>query len=98
MSKIAIFDTGAGFLQWIGEAASVCDALRSLQRDSGDWHPEGLSNDDDDVHVYHLTDEQAMALQAWADAGSRGSEFPHLDDDGQIYTVGEVMAMLSGGM
>jgi len=95
MSKIAIFDTGAGFLQWIGEAASVGAALRALQMDVGDWHPEGPSDDEDDVRVYHLTDDQAMAVESWAEGERRSTDFPQLHDDGRIYSVGEVKALLA---
>lgn len=96
MPKIAIFDTGAGFLQWIGEADSKEAALRAMCDEVGDWHDVDQNDADDDVRLYFVTEDQAKALRAWSDAGSVSGDFPDLKDEGTIYSIGEVKAMLAG--
>lgn len=93
---IAIFDTGGGFLQWVGEAESVSDALLKLQNEIGSWI-EDADEDEDSVHVYEVSAAQAALLDKWAEESSLGRDRPALDNDGQIYTVAEVSAMLACG-
>lgn len=91
---IAIFDVGAGFLQWVGEAESVSEALAKLQGEIGTWIDDA-EEDDDSIHVYKVSAEQASILDTWAEENVFGSERPALDDDGRIYSVSEVKAMLA---
>lgn len=91
---IAIFDVGPGFLQWIGEAESVDEALAKLQSEVGAWMDDA-DEDNDAVHVYEVSAEQASMLHTWAEESTPGSGRPALNDDGRIYTVAEVNAMLA---
>ncbi len=91
---IAIFDVGPGFLQWIGEAESVKEALAKLQSEVGAWMDD-VDEDDDSVHVYEVSAEQAAMLDTWAEESESGRGRPALDDDGRSYTVAEVNAMLA---
>lgn len=91
---IAIFDVGAGFLQWVGEAESVSEALGKLQGEIGAWIDDA-DDDDDSIHVYEVSAEQAAILNTWAEENVLGRDRPALDDDGRIYTVAEVNAMLA---
>lgn len=93
MKSIAILDTGPGFLQWIGEAESIAAAVRSLHKESGDWHADDAADDDDSLEIYEVSNAEAAAVQAWADSGYKSGEFP--DIEGITYTVGQVQAMLS---
>ena len=36
-TQIAIFDTGPGFLQWIGRAQDHASAVKALHKDVGLW-------------------------------------------------------------
>ena len=91
--KIAILDTGAGFLQWLGEAESIAAAVLSLDEIAGDWHADDAADGDDSLEIYEVSDAEAKAIQAWADSGSKSGGFP--DIEGTTYTVGEVKSMLA---
>ena len=90
-TQIALFDTGAGLLQWIGQAKDHQAAIRTHLRDVG------LS---DDVEVKLLamdvTPDQAAALQAWSNAGSKSSEYPEGLPTGVIYDAAETAAIAAG--
>lgn len=88
----AILDTGPGFLQWLGEAESLADAVKQMLLESPGCFDD-MSPDDDAIHVYSLSSAQAQAVQAWADSDSLRHEFP-APDDGRIYTVAEVRSMV----
>lgn len=90
---VAIFDAGAGFLQWCGAADSIAQAVNTLRANVGDWQAE-MAPDQDSIHVYELSAEQAAQVQDWADSGFPASSVPDLEDDGRIYTVAEVRALL----
>lgn len=99
-TQIAIFDTGAGFLQWIGKAEDHAAAIKALHKDVGLWE---LSVDreevlwragDESVLVMDVSDEQAKALEAWADAGFKASAYPEGLPPGVTYTCSEVLEIL----
>lgn len=99
-TQIAIFDTGAGFLQWIGKAEDHAAAIKALHKDVGLWE---LSVDreevlqragDESVLVMDVSDEQAKALEAWSDAGCQSPDYPEDLPDGVIYTCGEVLKIV----
>lgn len=99
-TQIAIFDTGAGFLQWIGKAEDHAAAIKALHKDVGLWE---LSVDreeilqragDESVLVMDVSDEQAKALEAWADAGFKASAYPEGLPPGVKYTCSEVLEIL----
>lgn len=92
---LAVFDSDAGALLWLGDTADVTAAVRALRDQSGDWHADDLYDGDDDVLVYQLVDGEAVKLQQWWDAGNRVGSFPEPVDKGTVYTVAEVKAMLA---
>lgn len=71
LRSYAIIDTHAGFLQWLGVARSGEDAIRRLDADVG-LTRETVS----DLLVGEVTEEQAVALQAWWDSGGHACAFP----------------------
>lgn len=91
---IAIFDVGAGFLQWVGKAESVSEAVNKLQVEIGAWIDDA-DETDDSIHVYEVSAEQAAKLDIWANESALGNDRPALNDDGRIYTVAEVNSMLA---
>lgn len=95
MTTIAILDTGAGFLQWIGEAQSIAAAVRSLHEESVDWHADDAPDDEDSLEIYEVSIGEAAEIQAWADSGYKSGEFPKIKDEGTTYTVGQVKTMLA---
>lgn len=99
-TRIAIFDTGPGFLQWVGEAPGHAAAIKALHKDVGLWElsvdrEEVLQRaDDESLLVLDVSDEQAKALEAWADAGSKASAYPEGLPPGVTYTCSEVLEIL----
>lgn len=99
-TQIAIFDTGPGFLQWIGRAQDHASAVKALHKDVGLWElavdrEEVLERaGDESLLVLDVTDEQAEALQVWAERGANSSGYPEGLPDGVLYTCGEVLKMV----
>lgn len=99
-TQIAIFDTGAGFLQWIGKAEDHAAAIKALHKDVGLWElsvdrEEVLQRaDDESLLVLDVSDEQAKALEAWADAGFAAPDYPEGLPSGVTYTCSEVLEIL----
>lgn len=91
---IAIFDVGASFLQWVGKAVNVSEAVNKLQIEIGAWIDDA-DETDDSIHVYEINGEQAAKLDIWAQESALGNDRPVLNDEGRIYTVAEVNAMLA---
>ncbi len=86
-SQIALFDTNAGFLQWIGTAETHKAAIRA--------HLEDVGFNADVEHGFRaidVTDEQAEAVSAWWDAGADASEYPVGLPSGAVYDHGDVVA------
>ena len=98
--QIAIFDTSAGYLQWIGEAEDHAAAVRAMNTNVGLWEASADRSDVMDVLdresllVMDVTDEQAKALQAWADHGFKSSYYPDDLPNGTTYSSGEVLEMI----
>ena len=98
--QIAIFDTSAGYLQWIGEAEDHAAAVRAMNASVGLWEAAADRSDvlqraeDASLLVMDVTDEQAEALQVWAERGANSSGYPEGLPDGVLYTCGEVLKMV----
>lgn len=91
--QFAIFDTGAGFLQWLGEAAHVHAAIQAM------WHELELSSDssgnesaDEFILVYELSGAEFRAMeQAVARDEEVLQDFAH---EGLEFTYGEVLSLV----
>ena len=98
--QIAIFNTNAGYLQWIGEAVTHEEAIRALDKSVGLWEISADRSDVMDVFdresllVKDVTEQQALALQTWADHGFKSSHYPDDLPSGVTYTSGEVLEMI----
>ena len=98
--QIAIFDTNEGLLQWIGEAEDHVAAVRAMDTNVGLWEVSADRSDVMDAFdlesllVMDVTEQQALALQAWADDGFKSSEYPDDLPSGATYTSGEVLEMI----
>lgn len=69
--RYAILDTGAGRLQWLGNAESAEDAVRQYAGDVS------LADETiDDLLVGEISDAQSAELSKWWDAGGGGDAFP----------------------
>ena len=88
---IALFDTGAGFLQWVGQATDHVSAIRAHLTDAG-------FNSDVEYGFVALdvTPEQAAALQAWSEHGSKSPDYEILEGlpDGVTYGAAEVASIM----
>ena len=97
---LAIFDTNAGFLQWIGEAKDHEAAIKALHDDVGLYESSANREDvlkcagEDSLLLIDVTDAQAAALREWADNGFRGSSYPEGLDGGVVYSRGEVLEFM----
>ena len=98
--KIAIFDTNAGLLQWIGQAESHDAAIRQCDKDTGGLpesaYPEQIDTAGDSLRIMDVTEEQAAALEAWSGGGSLASHYPKNLPAGVVYTSCEVIDALRG--
>ena len=98
--QIAIFDTNAGLMQWLGDAEDHVAAVRAMNTSVGLWETSADRSDVMDVLdresllVMDVTDEQAKALQAWADHGFKSSYYPDDLPNGTTYSSGEVLEMI----
>lgn len=98
-THIAIFDCGAGFLQWIGEATSHEAAIKRFDTDIGLRAAIEIEIEDDpnqaSLEVYGLTPDQAAWLTEWHESGSLEAWGDRMDDP-TTYTAVEVLAILNG--
>ena len=93
--QIAIFNTNAGYLQWIGEAVTHEEAIRALDKSVGLWEISAdRIFDRESLLVKDVTEQQALALQTWADHGFKSSHYPDDLPSGVTYTSGEVLEMI----
>ena len=98
--QIAIFDTDAGYLQWIGEEEGHVAAVLAMNASVGLWEAAADRSDvlqraeDASLLVMDVTDEQAQALQQWADSGFKSSDYPDGLPGGVTYNSGEVLEMI----
>lgn len=89
-TQIAVFDTNAGFLQWLGAAESHSAAIRAHLADVG-------FNEDVEYEfrLIDVDDGQAAALAAWQDAGAASPDYPKGLPSGAVYTSAQVCALLA---
>ncbi|WP_417283767.1 hypothetical protein [Comamonas sp.] len=86
--QYAIFDTGAGVLQWMGEAADTTAAIKALHAESDEY-----DNDDQDptepfISVYQLLDEEVSKVDGLL---SRGEHiYQDFEDEGQEFSLAQV--------
>ena len=98
--QIAIFDTNAGYLQWIGEAEDHVAAVLAMNTSVGLWETAADRSDvmdvcdRDSLLVMDVTDAQAEALQQWANAGFKSSDYLDGLPSGTTYSSGEVLEMI----
>jgi hypothetical protein len=85
---IALFDTDAGFLQWIGKAEDHKAAIRAHLADIG-------FNDAVSYRflALDLSDEQGADISAWWAAGGKSPDYPEGLPSGVTYDADEVRAM-----
>ncbi len=88
-SKVAIFDTNAGRLQWLGEAATHDVAIRAALDDGGYNSDVSYS-----FRAIDVTDTQAEALQEWS-FGSRSDEYPEGLSSGTVYDAEYVKDLMA---
>ena len=97
--KVAIFDTNAGLLQCIADTDGHHEAIRAFHKDVGLYEvtmglDEILQNSDQDsLRLMDVTDAQAKQLEAWADHGCGGDQYPDGLPCGMIYTQHEIAAI-----
>ena len=87
--QIALFDTNAGILQWIGKAESHEDAIRAHIQDVGFADEVRYA-----FRAVDVTDAQAKALCAWHECGAESPDYPADIDKGVVYEDAEVREML----
>jgi|GEM_PF-2549053 len=73
--QYAIFDTGAGFLQWMGEAADTHAAIKALHAESDEYDHDEQDPNEPFITVYQLTDQEATRLDELLSKGD------HIDQD-----------------
>lgn len=88
----AIFDTGPGFLQWMGEAADPLAALKELHAESSDYDNDEQDPTEPFIVVYQLTNQEVTKLD---DLLSKGEHiYQDFDDAGQEFTLSQVRQMV----
>jgi len=76
MTYYVIQDTNIGYVQFVGEASSVSDALNKFDRETGILGQIESDNADKDFRVIHVTPAQADEANAWLMSGNNASECP----------------------
>lgn len=74
-THFAILDRNIGFLQWLGEYPTAEAALADFGATVG-IDPDGAGLSLDDWRIYHLTAEEAAAVERWAQDGHPANECP----------------------
>lgn len=86
--QYAIFDTGPGFLQWMGEALDAHAAIKALHAESNDFDHDDQEPNDAFITVYQLTDQEIAALD---DLLSKGEHiYQDFADEGQEFSLSQV--------
>lgn len=89
-THVALLDTNAGLLWWIGPADSHEAAIRAHLTDAG------YDEDSDLAFVaVDATDTQAAVLSAWWDAGAAARDYPTTLPEGKRYDSEQVAAMMA---
>ena len=83
----AIFDTGPGFLQWIGEAADIAAAVQALRAQCGELGSDEQDPSEDFIAVYELTEAEHDKLNALIDTDEH--IYQDFADEGRWLTIGE---------
>jgi hypothetical protein len=88
----AIFDTGPGYLQWMGEAADPREAIQALHDEGEDLGDNALDPSEDFIVVYELQPSEVARID---DLLLKGE---HIDQDfaseGQEFTWGQVQEIV----
>lgn len=84
----AIFDTGPGFLQWMGEAADPIAAIQELHAESDEYDNDEQDPAEAFIVVYQLTDQEVTLLD---DLLSKGEHiYQDFDDEGHEFSLSQV--------
>lgn len=83
--RYAIFDTGAGFLQWLGEAANAQAAIKSLQSESSAYDHDDQDPVEPFITVYQLTDAEVTRIHALEAKGEH--VYQDFEDEGQEFNL-----------
>jgi K+/H+ antiporter YhaU regulatory subunit KhtT len=84
----AIFDTGPGFLQWMGEAADPLAAIQELHAESDEYDNDEQDPTEPFIVVYQLTDQEVALLD---DLLSKGEHiYQDFNDEGNEFTLSQV--------
>ena len=84
----AIFDTGPGFLQWMGEAADPLAAIQELHAESGEYENDEQDPTEPFIVVYRLTDQEVTKLD---DLLSKGEHiYQDFGDEDNEFTLSQV--------
>lgn len=86
--QYAIFDTGPGFLQWMGEAADAMGAIRELHAESDEFDNNEQDPSEPFIVVYQLTDQEVASLD---DLLSKGEHiYQDFEDEGREFSLSQV--------
>ena len=86
--QYAIFDTGPGFLQWMGEAADPMAAIRELHAESDEYDNDEQDPSEPFIVVYQLTDQEVTSLD---DLLSKGEHiYQDFEDEGHEFSLSQV--------
>ena len=88
----AIFDTGPGFLQWMGEAENPVAAIKALHKDVEDFNFDDQDPSDECLVLYPLQEEEVAKLD---DLLSKGEHiYQDFASEGMECSVAQVRQIL----
>lgn len=91
--QYAIFDTGPGFLQWMGEAADPMAAIRELHAESDEYDNDEQDPSEPFIVVYQLTDQEVTSLD---DLLSKGEHiYQDFEDEGHEFSLSQVRQIVA---
>lgn len=90
--QFAIFDTGAGFLQWKGEATSPASAITAMCSESRHFLDSDQDPHEPFVVVYQLTPNESSRVE---DLLSQEEDiFQDFEDEGQDFTLAQIRQLV----
>lgn len=86
--QFAIFDTGPGFLQWMGEASDPLEAIKELHAESNEYDNDEQDPTEPFIAVYQLTDQEVTLLNELLSKGEH--IYQDFNDEGHEFTLSQV--------
>ncbi|WP_343739658.1 hypothetical protein [Delftia tsuruhatensis] len=86
--QYAIFDTGPGFLQWMGEAADPVSAIKALHEEAKEFGADDQDPGEAFIVIYELQDQEVAKLDELLPKGEH--IYQDFEDEGQEFTLAEV--------